>query len=228
MKYIQGIGLEIEGGWFDRHTIPSPVAHWHRDGSVRNVRATQNNKRIGHIGEVSSTPLPSLEAVKNWIEDFWPDRKNKSCGFHIHVSVKPEFYEYLMEDIFYTKFLEVMTETGEKLKLSKHFFDRLNNKNSFCRRLFQPQEQVSEITKTDKRYTHLNYCYSLHGTLENRLPCANLSVKQAFSVVKNYTDLIENYLETCPKPKGKTVNWSKAFAIEDENSVSSEMVFDTV
>jgi hypothetical protein len=231
MKFIQKIGLEIEGGWFDRHLHPSPVAKWHRDGSVRNIRATQNGRNIGHVGEVASEPLPSLEAVKTWINDFWPDRKNKSCGFHIHVSVKPELYEFLMEEDFYNQFLKIMEETGKTLKLSKHFFDRLNNQNSYCRRIFHPHEQAGEITKTDKRYTHLNYCYTLHGTLENRLPCATLTVKQAFTIVKVYTDLIEAYLEKHAKPKAKGYSWEKTFEFPDEESTETEereLSFDTI
>jgi len=218
MKYISKIGLEIEGGWFSTEDKPESLTSWHHDDSVRNIRKTQNGVPIRFIGEAVSIPLANLSAVHEWINIYWPDRKNKSCGFHIHTSfVDPKFYWYLVNEDFYIQFYKKMKAVGNKLHLSAHFFDRLMGKNVHCQKLFKGREQLYALTKTNNRYSQLNYCYSLHGTLENRLPCAILPIRKAQQYVDEYIQFIENYLEAHPKPEITEFNWETKVEVEDEN-----------
>lgn len=198
MKYVKKIGLEIEGAWYQMERKRLPV-DYHRDGSVKNIRPTRNGMQFRHIGEAVSTPLSSMNEVASWITDYWPDRKNKTCGFHIHISVEPEQYRRLMQRSFYDLFLSEAEKFAQEMHLSKQFIERLKGDNQYCQKRFTPIEQAMLLKKYGRynsfRYNHLNYCYSLHGTLENRLPCAIMPRKKAIATVEWFVNLIERFLE---------------------------------
>lgn len=221
MKYVKAIGLEIEGGWFSTDDKPSRLCHWHNDESVRNIRRTQNGREVIFVGEAASIPLTDLDSVRQWIKTFWPDRKNESCGFHIHTSFDSKNYGYLVNEEFYINFFHEMRKIGEKLNLCKEYFSRLEGKNHHCQRIFKGHEQIKATSKTNNRYTQLNYCYSLHGTLENRLPCAMLPLTKAYSYVEEYINFIENFLDKHPKKELDAYFWKDSFEIEDKTEISS-------
>jgi hypothetical protein len=221
MKYVKSIGLEIEGGWFAIRDKPPHMVHWHEDQSVRNIRRTQNERPLEFIGEASSSPIKTLAGVRTWIETFWPDRKNESCGFHIHTSFEPSIYKHLVEEKFYIAFYHEMRKIGQKLELGKEFFTRLEGQNHHCQKIFKGFEQVAATTKTNNRYTQLNFCYSLHGTLENRLPSAILPVFKAFRYTEEYVNFLEEYLDKHPKTSSSTeYSWVDSFSVEDSVQIS--------
>lgn len=219
MKYVQAIGLEVEGGWFSVEDKPRNLCKWYEDASVRNIRRTQNRREIVFIGEAASVPLTSLNDVKGWISTFWPDRKNESCGFHIHTSFKPDIYKHLVEEKFYVEFFHQMQKIGEKLDLCKEYFSRLNGENHHCQKIFKGFQQIEATNKTNNRYTQLNYCFSLHGTLENRLPCAMLPVEKAYRYTEEYIKFVEKYLDNHPKQETTEYTWTDGFSIEDSKEI---------
>lgn len=217
MKYVSKIGLENEGGYVRTDDKPSRLVKWVEDESVRNIRATRNGVGINFIGEAVSMPMKTVTEALEWINLFWPDRKNKSCGFHIHTSfVKPKFYWYLVNEQFYIAFYKRMVKLGKELNLSSYYFDRLAGNNHHCQRIFKGMDQIFETEKSNARYTQLNYCFQLHGTLENRLPTAIMSVKQAQKYLISYIEFLEEYLENHPKPEITEFFWQDSFMIEDE------------
>jgi len=201
-RHISKIGLEIEGGWF---TDKRPVDFKH-DSSVRfhrrdfKVRGKEQTRRID-LGEVASRPLESIAECANWIKTYWPDKKNGTCGFHIHISLKNKLlYSYLMDKEFNEAFLHSALMFGRAHRMSRDFFHRLEGKNRYCKKMFKPEEQLyfqhnHQYTENNPRYAQLNYCFSTHGTVENRLPTGAMPKGKAIRTVEWYVDLVESYLD---------------------------------
>jgi len=181
------IGIEIEGGW-----DYEPAADIYGDGSVS----------VGgdHSGEICSPPL-SLPKVQAWMRENYPSFTNSTCGLHIHISLKRNLdYSRLMSPNFYTYFLHHIEKWAEGYILkSSPFWNRLRGANSYCRREFKADEQVLLTHKESPRYTHLNYCFSLHHTLECRLFPTFKQVEVACHAVRAFVDIVEAWLEQQPK-----------------------------
>jgi hypothetical protein len=185
-KHIDRVGLELEGGWISE---PSSGAY-HHDGSVV--------LRAPIIGEYVSQPLDPVDAVA-WVQDpkVYPPFINKTCGMHVHISVKANRdYERMMVAEFGYDFEKAMTALGKKLELpSTHeFWKRLAGQNRYCLPGFIPDGQWTLTTKGTERYTKLNYCYELHGTLEVRvLPMFELR-KTAGLAVKGLVRFVDGWI----------------------------------
>jgi hypothetical protein len=155
--YIDKIGVELEGGWDNE---PNNLKG---DGSV--------DVPSDYSGEVVSPPLTFHKAL-NWTVENYPDMVNDTCGLHVHISLKNNLlYSRLTSRRFYVYFLTRMTEWGKQAGLSPshRFWDRLEGNNTYCLKKFIPGRQISLQEKQEERYCHINYCYSLHGTIEFRL-----------------------------------------------------------
>lgn len=173
-KYINLIGLELEGSWRRIFRDSSIIA----DPSVRGVEGFR------HFGEAVSPPL-DRPGIEKWLLTHVPDAVNETCGYHIHVSLKrSRDYIRLTSERFYKLLLQRISEWGEREKIPKehHFWQRLagtfrfqtpaGNVRNFCRKEFRPEEQMYVVKKGGEggaRHCHLNFCYSLHGTVELRL-----------------------------------------------------------
>lgn len=202
MQYIDKVGLEAEGAYFS-DKMPSDL---HGDSSVKfrrrdfKVRGQPDKFRRIEVGEVSSQPLSSLSDCKNWIYQKWPDKRNATCGFHIHISLKSKLsYSLLMKQEFYDEFLDWSYKFAKNNRMSKEFFNRLEGKNKFCKREFKPDEQVNHIhtyryDDSSPRYSQLNYCLAHRGTMENRLPSAIMPKGKAIKLVKEYIEFVEDFL----------------------------------
>lgn len=215
MIHVHRIGLEIEGGWWS-DTRPSDIKG---DSSVRfkrreyKIRGEPNKMRAIYLGEVASSPLDSIPNAVDWIERFWPDKRNNTCGFHIHVSLKDNLrYAYLMDNEFYDLFLKSAFDFGHRERMSKDFFLRLEGKNRFCKKMFKPEEQIEFIhnhqyTPENPRYAHLNYCFRNHGTVENRLPTGAMTKGKAIKTLQWYVHLVETYLDDKMKNKDHEISF---------------------
>jgi hypothetical protein len=186
LKYIYRIGVELEGGW------ESEKRGMEADGSLEDLGSK-------YIGEICSNPL-TLDKLLPWIERHYPDEVNWSCGFHIHFSLKHNaYYANLLSPKFYDYFLDEVCKWGEKMKIrNSEFRKRLNGENGFCKRVFCPDEQIHLRYKEIKRYAHLNYCYSLHRTIECRLFPMFIESRVAIWAVKELVRIVESWLDDHP------------------------------
>tara|TARA_R110002020_G_scaffold1019_6_gene5190 strand:+ start:2211 stop:3137 length:927 start_codon:yes stop_codon:yes gene_type:complete len=124
-------------------------------------------------GEAVS-PIMSVGEAVSWLKqiDSYVMNSNRSCGHHLHFGgFTPEEYSWLMEEEFNDFFLEGMRRWGKARHINEDsaFWNRLSGNNSFCKREFRPTVQRSMTDKGSDRYTQLNFCWSLHKTLEVRL-----------------------------------------------------------
>lgn len=199
MKYIDKIGVEIEGGWF----YDNFSSFWTKqdDGSVYiGHDDDEDDENYYHIGEIISYPTRDLLMLLHQIKDNYPDKTNHTCGLHIHTSFKSKLmYAHLMEFSFYEFFIERWKAWGEgRVKKYTSFWKRLDGENEYCQIAHRPDCQVTYKCKKD-RYTQLNYCYSLHQTIENRLLPAFQNVDLSLSAIEEYVSIIDDYLDVCPK-----------------------------
>lgn len=190
MKYIKKIGVELEGGW----NSPPPTKTYH-DGSV-NVSASI-------VGETCSLPS-SLRKAKAWIKENYPVVVDSSCGLHFHFSFRNNLsYSRLMTENFHNLFLCEVEKWGKEKEIlsSSPFWDRLYDRNKYCRKKFIPDAQSVLKEKREERYAHLNYCYALHKTLEIRLFPMFKKVDLAISALEFTVEIIEKFLSNCKREK---------------------------
>jgi hypothetical protein len=187
MPYIKRIGIELEGGWDQRPAMPI-----HGDGSVGD--AIPLNYRYA-IGEISSRPLLRSQ-IPEFLEANYPQNVNATCGLHVHTSLcNVGRYSQLATKQFFDYWKIKMEQFGHAYPIkSEQFWDRLNGENTFCRDRFDARLQIPDTTKSGARYRLLNYCYSLHGTLECRALPMFKSVRTALAAINAHLDIIERYL----------------------------------
>lgn len=198
MPSVAKWGVELEGGW---DTIPCALGvpiHMRGDGSVH-VSAT-------YVGECSCEPQADWGTMLKWMLEAYPNHTNESCGLHVHASVAtPGLYSRLMDIRFAAhvrralrRWGESVTESGAKAKAEMLlFWSRLRGENSYCRKMFLPDDQCSGYG--DSRYGFLNFCYGKHKTFELRvLPC--FSVKSlAEGAVTAYCKAVEAWVGNLPE-----------------------------
>jgi len=169
MKYIYKVGVELEGGW-NRRPLRKVIVE---DRSVRT--------QLNHNGEINSPAFSDLDALEEWLVAHRPDGVDTSCGFHIHLSFKsrmdylrlttPRFYRFLLKIIKAWAIEKEIPETHHFWKRFRGTFRAPNGRN-FCRKDFTPETQLYETRKGpdgSARHCHLNFCWTLHKTLELRL-----------------------------------------------------------
>lgn len=196
-EYVDKIGIELEGGWDEIPAGGEIIADLSIDG---NTFSTDKYLTDKHVGEIVSPPLP-LEDWKAWAAHFWPTSINITCGLHIHTSFKEKrHYALLMKSSFERKVRASQRKLAEELELPKkhYIWHRLDGANPFA--LFgnvAPSEQVGITEKRigmRTRYAALNYCFSMHGTIEYRvLPMFDVPA-EAFRFVDNYLACIHDEL----------------------------------
>lgn len=190
-KFIQCLGGELEGGWKIK---PKDLG---TDNSIR----TDEFYNSDYIGEVRSPAFEEKEDLFKFMEENWPTEVTQRCGYHIHFSLKNLlFYSQLMSEQFYLNyFLKEIKRWGEEYPCTnKNFWNRLEDGNIFCRKKFTPDVQVQLTIKNDVRYTHLNFCYGLHKTIECRLFPMFLEYQTGRSAVEVLLNCIEKYLNENP------------------------------
>ncbi len=215
LKYIKGIGIELEGLF---HKLPNNATH---DGSVGGPQGIFYDDEDGTIdsdlhkkvmkaaevsrgssseyyqGESRSDICYSFEEVREYVLKNYPIKSNGSCGLHIHLSFKkPLYYALLMEQSFNIYFLKELEDWGLRANIqSKNFWKRLRGDNDrYCARSFRPESQVWRQSKSDNRYTQLNYCYGLKKTLEFRLLPMFKDHDLAVTAIKKVMEITEEYL----------------------------------
>jgi hypothetical protein len=206
-KFIDQIGVELEGGWKnEKVSHPKYRSLLHSDGSV-NVCGDMPFETAAkyHVGEIQTPPFQNLSLLINFLKNFYPDLQNHTCGYHIHISLKNDlYYSRLMDKAFHEYILKGFKKWGEKAQkkwgtsLLDQFWQRYNGTNRYCSKEFRPFAQAQIKNKGDGRYTQLNYCYGLHGTIELRLLPMFSEVRLTVDATKQYVKLVESYLSKRP------------------------------
>lgn len=209
MEYrrIHKVGVELEGGW-----DIAPPNDIHGDGSVGAEGA------FG-AGEISSPPYKKYENLVKFIRNNYPQVVDKTCGFHIHISTKKKLdYMRLMDPDFYKYFREKIQACviGDIENFNyadrRRFTDRFDGNNEYCHDEFEPDYQAWMSCKDSIRYKALNYCFSLHGTLECRLLPMFESPESAIKALTCYLEIVESWLAA---HSTREPQWKKVVTIEE-------------
>jgi len=145
------------------------------------------------VGEICSLP-EKLAAGLAWVTKRIPDRVNRSCGLHCHISTYSlRDYSRLMDLSFYDRFMARMSAYGiaRGYKNDGAFFSRLSGEGYNADR-FAPDSQVRGDTD---RYTLINFqALEKHGTLEFRLLPARTTAANAVADIAAVVGFVESYL----------------------------------
>jgi hypothetical protein len=189
-KAIDKVGIELEGGWVAGHVLPAGARRV-GDGSVHVMG------QFAHHGEVVSAPMATMAEVEAYLTAAYPDAHNQSCGMHVHVSFKSTVdYSRLMTLAFWQYFSDRMNAWGQRVRLpaSHLFWQRLAGLNTYCQKVFRPDEQAEARVKTSARYAQLNYCFKFHGTIECRLAPVFKQARIAVSFTNELCAIYESFL----------------------------------
>ena len=184
-RAIDRVGIELEGAWkISRRNLQ--MTH---DGSVCDFSSTVND--TCRTGEVVSPPLGYWSDLVKFIQDNYPDHINRTCGLHVHISTPTiGAYEALMNQRYHDFLMRSLKIWGKKNKVipAHSFWRRLSGSEHYCRGIYQPENQVYQTGKGGSRYTQINYCHGLHGTMEVRvLPMfkqKNLAISAIYHILR--------------------------------------------
>jgi hypothetical protein len=208
-NYIDKIGFEVEGGWDGEAGIsPFPDISLINDHSI-NGQQLGSSKRIAatHVGELVSPPFEYTNPDwPLWLHEHWPNaappnRTNRTCGFHIHISTKSlKDYTLLSSKDFLFGLRDRMSELGKVVGLpSKHiFWQRMDGLNSFCKLDFNAGAQMglkSKGVSNYLRYGYLNFSWGVHGTMEFRALPTFRDSQVALRFATVYLAYINQYLD---------------------------------
>jgi hypothetical protein len=207
-SYIDKIGLEVEGGWIcqDGYRGGNIASHNHSiifDRSVQFRRRPRNTEEAELqnsfvAGEINSPAYTDFSEINQFLNLYWPDQTNASCGFHIHASFKSEdYYNLLMDDEFYLLFKKELPIIEHKLKLGAITKRRIAGKNRFCKDEWNPSRQKRAEEKYHPyRYSMINFCWNLHRTVEVRVFSAHIPMEKSFHLVRWWVNIINKFLAT--------------------------------
>lgn len=189
-----------------------------RDASYNQLYSAWQDLQPNHVGEYPSVALELGQWIA-WIKTAYPSHTNASCGMHVHMSFRTGkrkndalTYQRLMDPAYTATLLDQFTKWAvghrEVFPPEHHIWDRLMGNGQYCQALFHADSQAKQTRKDYRhdgeghRYTAVNYCWSLHGTLEFRtlpmMPTVDLAIEaithllnvtNAFLVVSRSRDL---------------------------------------
>lgn len=148
--------------------------------------------------------------IVNYSRDFYtlyPDVIDPTCGMHVHFSFPtPMIYSAFVDARFQSWLLQGLLEWGKKQDLSfSPFYERLAGGNRYCRgSLYEPTSQLIARTRTGVRYAAVNYCYTMHSTMEIRVLPMFPSISAAQASILELIRLVNVWGENkSPKPKAE-------------------------
>lgn len=224
VKHIDKTGIELEGNFEE---IPFwRSGHFTSDGSVHGFEHLSSNYcRCGYhdcqctladhksgIGEYVSDPL-NPDEVDDWISQCHPTETNRSCGGHVHVSMKNlYYYMQIMTPEFYQHLMDKMHDWGLRMEIHREspFWDRISKDGTeFNFGGFNARDQKNMRRDLESpRYKQINYCFNLHDrhTVEFRfLPVfkqARLQVSATLEILR----VIEEYLSQTGEERPRVFN----------------------
>jgi len=161
---INKVGIELEGLWYSGNTPDN----FYDDSSIEfsNLDDCENY----YIGECSFC-ANNIDQLFEWIKCNYPNESNHTCSAHIHTSFKSDqLYTLFTKRKFYSYFLNRFADFGvqQNINPKSQFWRRLSGSNHYAQRIWQASEQLKSDCNSN-RYTHLNFCFSEHRTIECRL-----------------------------------------------------------
>lgn len=194
VSYIYKVGVELEGGWTEGEYPPNATG----DGSVSGPEFSH----VFYRGESRSDP-GTIEQTLAYMERWYPQVVNATCGFHIHISLTNlVYYQKLMCREFFNHVLKEFRAWGVKNVAGGHtFWDRLDGLNRYCKHNYAPDAQAMTTYKNDTRYSVLNYCYMQHKTIELRLLPMFKQKTVSMKALTFYTKMVEDWLAAQKRDK---------------------------
>jgi len=229
-KFINKVGFELEGGWTaEAHKKACKVAGEYGtlftgDGSVHLFEHECRGPDERHPwaggwkGELPSSAYEDLEKAKAFLLGTYPDilptkwASDDNCGFHIHISMtRPSHYQRLMQRRFFEAVYTFWAAWGKEkaIPAKEPFWHRLANESLFCRSDYQPDEQVRLKSKASVRYSGVNYCHAMHGTLELRLLPMFLDSNLAVAALEAWVKFVEGWCADRSTAIPKTTRYFK-------------------
>lgn len=202
MSIIKLVGLEVEGGWNGKPFVPpfkdlNLTADHSIDGTTL---PTDRRLTTPHVGEAVSEPIEVVQ-VADWIEKYWPNETNITCGYHIHLSFNnPLHYMLLTKKSFAVKLRKSMLDLALERGLpdTHYIWARLSGRNPFCLIDFDSASQIAVKEKRvgmRVRYGFLNFALNIHGTMEFRaLPTFDNS-DDARAFTFHFFNVTEQFIE---------------------------------
>ena len=246
-KHINAIGIEFEGGWTKYLDKDGKPAKYGELGIItKRKRTPQSLKYDGSVhvnapeaawtGEIASKPL-QVRNIRAWITRNRPEIIDPSCGTHVHVSVTDSSkYTQLTDKTFEEEYLARMAKWGSKNEVPKNteFWKRLQGKNRYCKKQHTPENQMYAEGRSGDRYTQLNYCYGLWGTVEFRMLPAfddpwltTDSILETCRIVEDFLDVapaLKNYWEAEQEyeaPEKKSIVYEETASYQQINDYKS-------
>lgn len=176
--------------------------NFHHDVSVKNL------KDCNFSGETVSPPCKSVDELTKFVNEYHPDKVNISCGTHFHISTQKEMDYILLMDIdFYHHFYKFLWNWIEEQGLTKYkpLTDRVIGRNRFCcpndkhrcihgLGMHTAVKQFELSIKSPTRYTHINYCFSMHKTIEFRVFHGMKTPSRILRAAQCIIDAVDTYL----------------------------------
>lgn len=196
MRPIKSWGVELEGGFDGSYRSAAKILNWHVGYDESISTFAEDAELISPVYYDLSKLKHDLRVLMGYLED-----ANGSMGFHVHIGVPDKVY-YLLSSWGYVRFFQ-----DEVVAMFPEVQQRLEN--NFCKRWDRveagrtspwgggaawPRNHTLQVQAMDKydengndRYTSINFCRGLHGTIEYRLFPATDWDKKAF----DYLDFVE-------------------------------------
>lgn len=193
---IQAVGVELEGLWTRPGCTQSGCHYPTGDGSLH----FQSIPMSGWVGEYRMGPFTSWAAAKEKLTSHWPDRVNRTCGLHVHVSLTQSgLYTALMTERFYAHMLSSLRRFARihHYASSSPMMARLRGENSYCAIGYSDDavyRQANTRGKGGERYNAVNFCKALHGTVEIRVLPATASALRGLRSIDRVLRTINRYL----------------------------------
>ena len=189
----------------------------------------ENDGDFYNIGEVSSPQLTKDE-VNLFIDRFYPDVHNDTCGNHVHISLNSEYgYSRLLTPDFYRYFMNRIEKWGKAWKLSDDhpFWKRFNGENDYCKQMddgdsYQGYRQVND-QYSDHRYHILNYAWTRYKTIECRLAPVFDQPRIHKSFVHKFIEIIEDYLNKDSIPDVEVIEIDDEFESKFQGRINNSM-----
>ena len=198
-NHINAVGVELEGTWLNDtvESIESDLGTFVTDGSVHRSNSISPETQA-FVGECKSYRLlTDAGMVERFMREYYPDYVNKTCGLHVHTSMKtPEAWAPLFSPKFweaYQRWIEAFA-AGVSNEGRKLLGPRLAGENQYCERRWRPDSQFLVQGYDSPRYAFLNYSLRKHGTLEHRTFCMFPEVDEGVRAVLAYLDFVDNYV----------------------------------
>ena len=172
------------------------------DNYYDNIECDERDSDYCFAGESNSNPCSSMRDLLNYLQDNYPNEHDSSCGMHLHVSFKSKkAYMTLINSKFKDELIDFYYNwlNENKINQDSRAYQRLKN-NTYCENSYRKEDVEGQLYALDKdssvRYRVLNYCFSLHNTIELRF--LNIFDKKEISskCVKAIIKFIDSYIET--------------------------------